>query len=76
MTHCSLVLALFEQEAAAPLVWCFRKEWVYLGEPLCLLSRATASLSEKPEAWYYWYVLVSAWEGTRLSSRLCSIEEC
>lgn len=30
---------------------------------------------EKPEAWCYWYVLVSVQDGAELSNRLLSIEE-
>lgn len=44
---CSLLLAPFEQQvAAAPLVWGFRREWIFLGEPSHFVSWTGAS--------FYW----------------------
>lgn len=49
-THfCSPLLALFEQQvAAAPLVWGFRREWIYLGKPPCFVSSTGVSFCWEP----------------------------
>lgn len=76
-THfCSLLLALFEQQvAAAPLVWGFRREWIYLGEPPHFVSWTGASFCWEARGLDYWCVLVL--QGKVLGChRLGSVGEC